>query len=241
MALLISSRSQSTVRLSLWPIQIWRSSFDENPVPAPDDRPQREYHALLRAPSCKPKVRIIGEPGTAEFTAAYHAAIAGDRAPSIERPRLTEFAAKSFGRAIMDYSTSTVSVSRAEPGQRSRRLILNKLAETQGHQPLAAITKGVIQKGMDRRAKTLSAANEFLKAIRAVFDHRTRHSCDQNYPLPWPSYSHQNRRVPRMDAERGFNLRRSSWRRFEARPGACVAAVYRTAPRRCSANGSAAN
>jgi hypothetical protein len=33
------------------------------------------------------------------------------------------------------------------------------------------ITKAVIQKGMDRRASTPAAANEFLKSMRAVLDY----------------------------------------------------------------------
>ena len=44
-----------------------------------------------------------------------------------------------------------------------------KLADTAGHEPIVSINKQVIEAGMARRSATPSAANEFLKSVRAVF------------------------------------------------------------------------
>ena len=59
----------------------------------------------------------------------------------------------------------------SESRKRSRRLILNKIVDASGHEPVKLITKATIQKGMDRRAATPAAANEFLKSMRAVLDY----------------------------------------------------------------------
>lgn len=117
----------------------------------------------------RPKVRINGDPGSPEFMAEYHAAIAGDRPAIVQKPQPTVFAPRTLGRAIMDYYTSAAFEQLGPSRQHSRRLILNKLADAAGHEPMKAITKGVIQRGIDRRATTPSAANEYLKSLRAVF------------------------------------------------------------------------
>ncbi|WP_061849855.1 tyrosine-type recombinase/integrase [Bradyrhizobium sp. DOA1] len=118
----------------------------------------------------QPKVRIYGEPGSEEFMEAYRRAIGGDKAV-VSRPVPTNFAPHSLGRAILGYYTCSKYEALGESRKRSRRLILNKIAETAGQELVRDITKGTIQKGMDRRAKTPAAANEFLKSMRAVLDY----------------------------------------------------------------------
>jgi integrase len=134
------------------------------------DRSENITRYYVRMPS-RPKVRIMGEPGSEEFMVKYRAAISGDKPVAIERPKLTIFPPRSVGRAILDYYTSTCYQNLGESRKRSRRLILNKIADVSGQEPVKAITKAVVQKGMDRRATTRAAANEFLKSIRAVLDY----------------------------------------------------------------------
>ena len=69
------------------------------------DRSENIVRYYVRVPG-KPKVRIFGEPGSAEFMAAYRAAVAGDKPAPIDRPKLTTFAPRTFGRAVLDYYTS---------------------------------------------------------------------------------------------------------------------------------------
>lgn len=134
------------------------------------DRSENITRYYVRVPG-RAKVRILGEPGSEEFMTAYQAAIEGEQSARTARPAPTHFAPRTLGRAILDYYTSAKYQGLGPSRQRSRRLILNKIADASGHEPVKAITKGVVQKGMDRRAATPAAANEFLKAIRAVLDY----------------------------------------------------------------------
>lgn len=133
------------------------------------DRSEGVTRYYVRAPG-KSKVRIQGEPGSPEFMAAYHAAVAGEKIAVIERPKLTQFAARTLGRAVMDYYTSAKYHGLGKSRKQSRLLILNKITDSAGHVLIKDINKRVIQQGMDRRAATPSAANEYLKSMRAVFD-----------------------------------------------------------------------
>jgi integrase len=76
-----------------------------------------------------------------------------------------------LGRAVIDYYTSTAWQQLGQSRKKSRRLILNKIVDVSGHEPVKLISKAVVQKGMDRRAATPAAANEFLKSMRAVLDY----------------------------------------------------------------------
>lgn len=119
----------------------------------------------------RPKVRIHGEPGSEEFMTAYRAAIAGDRPAPLNGVSPVVFAPRTLGRAVLDYYTSAKFQALGSSRQRSRRLILNKIIGVSGHELVKDITKGAVQKGMDRRASTPAAANEFLKSMRAVLDY----------------------------------------------------------------------
>jgi integrase len=119
----------------------------------------------------RPKIRIYGEPGSEEFMAAYRAALKGDHQPPQPKSAPVIFAPRTLGRGVLDYYTSTAFQVLSESRKRSRRLILNKIIDASGHELVRLITKAVIQKGMDRRAATPAAANEFLKSMRAVLDY----------------------------------------------------------------------
>lgn len=135
------------------------------------DRSENITRYYVRLPGQRKKVRIYGEPGGEQFMAEYRAALAGERRPADERPQPTVFAPKTLGRAIQDYYTSGAFKKLSDSRKRSRRLILNKIAETSGNEMVKAVTKAAVQKGMDRRANTPAAANEFLKAMREVLSY----------------------------------------------------------------------
>jgi integrase len=134
------------------------------------DRSENIIRYYVRLPG-KPKVRIYGEPGSEEFMQNYRTAVQGDRPAPIERPQPQTFAPRTLGHAVVGYYTSTAFQKLGPSRKRSRRLILNKIVDASGHEPVRLITKAVIQKGMDRRAATPAAANEFLKSMRAVLDY----------------------------------------------------------------------
>jgi integrase len=134
------------------------------------DRSENITRYYVRLPG-RPKVRIYGEPGSEEFMTGYRTALDGDRPGPLARPVPTVFAPRTLGAAVLGYYTSTAFQALSESRKRSRRLILNKIVDASGHEPVKLITKAVIQKGMDRRAATPAAANEFLKSTRAVLDY----------------------------------------------------------------------
>jgi integrase len=134
------------------------------------DRSENITRYYVRLPG-KPKIRIAGEPGSEEFMVAYRSAIAGETPTMVHRPAPATFAPRTLGRAVLDYYTSGAYEALGESRKRSRRLILNKIVDASGHEPVRLITKAAIQKGMDRRRTTPAGANEFLKSMRAVFDY----------------------------------------------------------------------
>lgn len=134
------------------------------------DRSEHITRYYVRLPG-KPKIRIPGEPGSEEFMAAYRAALDGDSQAPAARVVPTIFAPRTLGRAVIGYYSSTAFQALGESRKRSRRLILNKIVDASGHESIKLITKAAVQKGMDRRAATPAAANEFLKSMRAVLDY----------------------------------------------------------------------
>jgi integrase len=133
------------------------------------DRSEGLDRYYVRLPG-KRIVRIYGVPGSESFMTAYRAAITADQVSAKpDRPQPSWFAPGTVGRAIHDYLISRRFQALGNSRQRSRRLILMKITDTAGQMPVTSITKQVIELGMARRSATPSAANEFLKSLRAVF------------------------------------------------------------------------
>lgn len=117
-----------------------------------------------------PKIRLHGLPGSDEFMEGYRKALAGDVPPKAETRR-AQISRGTFRWLTVEYFGSAAFKGLGPRTQRVRRQILDKVCETAGDEPISAITRAAIQKGMDRRADTPEAANSFLKAMRVVFDY----------------------------------------------------------------------
>jgi integrase len=111
-----------------------------------------------------PRTRIPGNFGSCEFKAAYHAAIAGG-----ETPKAAKSSSGSLAWLIARYreSASWTKLSAATRGQREN--IFVHILKTAGNAPFAKITRKVIVEGRDRRRDTPAQANNFLKAMRGLF------------------------------------------------------------------------
>lgn len=110
------------------------------------------------------RVRIRETFGSTEFDEAYLAALAGERPPT--KPRADS---GSLSWLIERYQDST-AWSRLSPATQSQRAnIYKRVCETAGPNRFVDITKKVILAGRDRRKDTPFAANDFLKAMRALF------------------------------------------------------------------------
>jgi integrase len=111
-----------------------------------------------------PRIRVRGDYGSPEFEEAYFAAVAGERTPS-----KTSAAAGSLAWLIDCYkdSASWLMLSPATKSQRSN--IYKVVCRFSGDVQFASVTRDHIIAGRDRRRHTPFAANDFLKAVRALF------------------------------------------------------------------------
>jgi integrase len=110
------------------------------------------------------RVRIHGEYGSAEFTQNYLAALNGDA------PKSRPVAASGTLGWLIDAYKGSSAWERLSPYTKVQRSSTYKAVIARaGDAPLNAITAKTIRKGIEDRAKTPFAANDFLKAMRALF------------------------------------------------------------------------
>jgi integrase/recombinase XerD len=115
----------------------------------------------------RPKVRIRGEVGSAEFMTAYHAALTQD---ANEKRREYRRAAKdSFGYVCLAYYDSP-EFKRLDPKtQYWRRRALDRICEQHGNKPIDLIQPRHVRNLRDELSEKRSRANERLKALKALF------------------------------------------------------------------------
>jgi len=111
-----------------------------------------------------PRIRIRGEFGSAQFAANYRDAILG------QEPQRGPVAANgTMAWLIARYHDSSAWMGLAETTRRERVYVFKTVLARAGDAPLASITKKVIQQGVEDRAKTPFHANNFIKAMRGLF------------------------------------------------------------------------
>ena len=129
------------------------------------DRHGKTRH-YFRRPGCK-TVALPGLPGSAEFMAAYQAALAGCSAPRLEigaaRTKPGTVAA-----AVAAYIGSIEFGNLADATRRDRRRILEQFRENHGEKNFAGLERKHIEAMLGAKAATPHAAKSFLKALRAV-------------------------------------------------------------------------
>jgi integrase len=113
------------------------------------------------------RARLRGEFGTAEFMAAYQAALAERPA---ESPRAKGPAAGTLAWLIARYRETVHWQNLSAATRRQRENIFVHVIESAGKQPIARIIQATIIAGRDRRAaKTPAQARNFLDAMRGLF------------------------------------------------------------------------
>lgn len=110
-----------------------------------------------------PRVRIHGAFGSAEFLAAYDAALGG-RAKSHKSPPTGTFA---WGLSL--YRSSQIWGALSPATRRQRDNIFARIVKTHGETTLSAWKRGDIAAGRDKRATTPAAARHFVDALRGLF------------------------------------------------------------------------
>ena len=109
------------------------------------------------------RVRLPGEYGSAQFLAAYDAALGGRRAARKSPP------SGSFLWGLSMYRQSQAYGALSPATRRQRDNIFARIAQTHGDSPLSAWKRGDIAAGRDKRAATPAAARHFVEALRGLF------------------------------------------------------------------------
>lgn len=117
-------------------------------------------------PDKGPRIRIRGDYGSLEFTAAYRAAMLGQ---SSDGTKVAE--AKGTVRWLVSrYQQSAAFLALAPSTQRMRGNVLKAICKTAGGVALARVDRKMMAEGRDRRAATPFAAITFLKTMSQLFD-----------------------------------------------------------------------
>ena len=127
------------------------------------DRYGKARH-YFRKRGCK-DVTLPGLPGSAEFMAAYAAALNNAAPIVIGAKRVT---AGTVAATVGLYFGSTAFANLAEATQKSRGSILERFRAEHGDKPVAKIKREHVQAMVDAKAKKPSTAQNFLHALRAL-------------------------------------------------------------------------
>lgn len=112
-----------------------------------------------------PRIRLAGDHGTPEFSAAYQAALTG--LPTLE-PRK---AAKGSLKWLWEqYRESGAWRALSAATRRQRENIMVHVLATAGAEPADCVKPKSVKDGLERRSKTPSQARNFLDAVRGLFE-----------------------------------------------------------------------
>ncbi|WP_246704392.1 tyrosine-type recombinase/integrase [Rhizobium sp. P32RR-XVIII] len=111
------------------------------------------------------RVRLKGEYGSDEFNSAYEKALTGS-IPTVEAPKSRTGSLKWL---VDQYKRSAAFAELAQGTRRARDNILKQVLEKNGDLPFGRMTKADIKAGIDKRAATPNAANNFLKTMSHLF------------------------------------------------------------------------
>jgi integrase/recombinase XerD len=106
-------------------------------------------------------------PGSAEFMAAYHAALAGN--DDDKRREYRRAAKGSFGYVCLAYYSSAEFKALDQSTRSWRRRALDRICEQHADKPIELMQAKHVRNLRDEKAGTPAVANERLKALRALF------------------------------------------------------------------------
>ena len=116
-----------------------------------------------------PRIRIRGDFGSPEFMANYHAAL-DELFNGAGAPQKQPVAANGTLGWLIDRYKDSAAWSKLSAATQSQRANIYKIViKRAGDAPLSVINAKMIRQGVEDRAKTPFAANDFLKAMRALF------------------------------------------------------------------------
>ncbi len=115
-----------------------------------------------------PRIPLPGLPGSAEFLAAYQAALAGEEARQAA-PKLRGQPG-TFDRLVQDYFTSADFKRLGASTQRPYTLVIERLIHDEkiGHRLVAEMTREHVKRIVAKRSATPGAANDVLKKLKIL-------------------------------------------------------------------------
>jgi integrase len=111
------------------------------------------------------RVRLKGEYGSVDFNATYDQALTG----SSSTPEAPKTRTGSLKWLVDQYKRSAAFAELAPGTRRARDNILKQVLAKNGDLPFGRMTKADIKAGIDKRAATPNAANNFLKTMSHLF------------------------------------------------------------------------
>ncbi|MGB8899053.1 MAG: tyrosine-type recombinase/integrase [Methylocella sp.] len=134
-------------------------------VHSPRDRHGKQRHYFRKA-GLK-RVPLPGPPSSAEFLAAYQAALAGESAPRIEIG-VSRSEPGSVAAAVVIYYQSMSFGSLGPATKQVRRRILDRFRDEWGGNRLATLERWKVEDWLSEKIKHPHAAKHFLNALRAM-------------------------------------------------------------------------
>lgn len=111
------------------------------------------------------RIRLHGVPNSKEFKAAYNAALIGQRIEHTEKVII----ARSLRWLVQQYMESAEWAGLSVATRKQRGLFYKQIVENSGNVDCRAVSKADVQKALERRKATPSLANNFKKALSALF------------------------------------------------------------------------
>ena len=113
------------------------------------------------------RIKLPGQPGTAEFMLAYQAALAGDE---ICKPVAQRGDPGTFDRLVKEYFESPDYRRLGLSTQKAYRGVIERLVRDDniGHRLVREMSRQHVQKIVAKRAETPGAANDVLKKLKIL-------------------------------------------------------------------------
>lgn len=112
------------------------------------------------------RIRLPGIPGAKDFKRAYQAALIGQRIDHVETTTMV----RSLRWLVQQYMESAEWAGLSVATRKQRGLFYKQVVDASGNADCRAVTKADVQKALERRKSTPSLANNFKKALSALFN-----------------------------------------------------------------------
>lgn len=117
------------------------------------------------------RTRLPGTPGSKDFKSAYKAALAGQPLNHVRQIEIM----RSIRWLVHEYMESSTWAALAVATRKQRGLFFQQVIEASGNADCRAVTPRDIRNALERRKATPALANNFLKAMSALFKWALEH------------------------------------------------------------------